>query len=124
MAKREIWGQSMACDEGLVERIRQAVAGRHGYGEKRMFGGVCFTLNGNMVCGVAGSDLMLRIGPAAYLPALREPHVREMDFTGRPMKGYVFVGEGGITEDEQLGKWVDLAEAFVSGLPGKVKPAR
>lgn len=115
------WVTPMACDEGLVERIRQAVMGRHGYGEKRMFGGVCFTLNGNMACGVAGSELMARIGPAAYLRALAEPHVREMDFTGRPMKGYVFIGVDGIAEDPDLARWIDLAEAFVSTLPDKSK---
>jgi hypothetical protein len=114
----------MACDEGLVERIRHAVIGHHGYGERRMFGGVCFTLNGNMACGVVGSELMARVGPVAYLRALNEPHVREMDFTGRPMKGYVFIGVGGIAEDSDLTRWIDLAEAFVSTLPGKSKHSK
>jgi hypothetical protein len=109
----------MACDEGLVERIRDVLSGARGMGEIRMFGGVCFTLNGNMMCGVVKDDLMCRIGEAAYEPALKRKHVREMDFTKRPMKGYVFVAGAGLAEDEDLRYWVDACRAFVGDMPMK-----
>lgn len=110
----------MACDEGLVERIRDAFQNLAGIGEKRMFGGVCFTLKGNMVLGVVKDELMVRLGEAAYADALRQPHVREMDFTGRPMKGYVFVSSAGMSEDTDLQYWVTLACAYVSTLAPKM----
>ena len=97
----------MACDEGLVDRIRDVLRGARGIGEIRMFGGVCFTLNGNMLCGVVKDDLMCRIGEAAYEPALKRTHVREMDFAKRPMMGYVFVASAGLAEDEDLRGWVE-----------------
>jgi TfoX/Sxy family transcriptional regulator of competence genes len=115
----------MACDEGLVERIRDVLRGSHGVSEIRMFGGVCFTLNGNMMCGVVKDDLMCRIGQAAYEPALKRQHVREMDFAKRPMKGYIFVASAGLAEDEDLRGWVDACHAFVGDMPmkePKVKP--
>ena len=109
----------MACDEGLVERIRTELQGAHGVGEKRMFGGVCFTLNGNMVCGVVKDELMARIGEAAYAQALRRRHVRPMDFTGKAMKGYVFVESAGLAEDSELKLWIEASKAFVGTLPVK-----
>ena len=109
----------MACDEGLVERIRDAFQNLAGIGEKRMFGGVCFTLKGNMVLGVVKDELMVRLGEAAYADALRQPHVRPMDFTGRPMKGYVFVASAGLAEDADLHRWATLGRAFVGALPPK-----
>ena len=109
----------MACDEGLVERIRSELQDVMGIDEKRMFGGVCFTLSGNMVLGVVKDELMVRLGEAAYAEALRQPHVREMDFTGRPMKGYVFVASAGLAEDADLRRWTALGCAFVGKLPPK-----
>lgn len=109
----------MACDEGLVDRIRDALRGARGVGEIRMFGGVCFTLNGNMMCGVVKDDLMCRIGEAAYEPALKRAHVREMDFAKRPMRGYVFVASEGLAEDEDLRSWVEACRTFVGNMPIK-----
>ncbi len=109
----------MACDEGLVERIRAELQDVRGSGEKRMFGGVCFTLNGNMLCGVVKDVLMARIGLQAYADALREKHVKPMDFTGKPMKGYVYVESAGLAEDEDLRKWLEACRAFVSNMPIK-----
>ena len=114
----------MACDERLVERVRAAFERRRGAGERRMFGGVCFTLNGNMVCGVVASDLMVRVGPDAYQEALEQPHAREMDFTGRAMKGYVFVGARGTTSEASLKHWIDSGVAYVKGLPAKTRRAK
>ena len=81
----------MPCDEVLADRLRKLMKRKKGYGERNMFGGVCFTINGNMCCGVTNTgDLMLRLGTEAE-KALTEPHTRPMDFTGRPMKGMIFL---------------------------------
>jgi TfoX/Sxy family transcriptional regulator of competence genes len=109
----------MTCDEGLVERIRAELEHTHGGGEKRMFGGVCFTLNGNMLCGVVKDQLMCRIGESAYEAALKRQYVKVMDFTGKPMKGYVFVTSAGLAEDEGLRHWIGLCKSFVATLPVK-----
>jgi TfoX/Sxy family transcriptional regulator of competence genes len=113
----------MSYDEKLVERIRAAVEGRPAIGEKKMFGGICFLHAGAMFCGVAGDDLMVRVGPDAYEQALTAPHARLMDFTGRPMKGYVFVGPAGTRTAAQVRAWVERALAFVTTLPAK-KPSK
>lgn len=114
----------MACDEGLVDRVRDALRGARGTGEIRMFGGVCFTLNGNMLCGIVKDELMCRIGEGAYGVALRRQHVREMDFAKRPMKGYVFVASAGLAEDEDLRSWVEACRAFVGNMPMKMPKAK
>ena len=85
----------MAYDEELAERIRAALADRTDVIERKMFGGLTFMLRGNMCCGVEKTNLMVRVGPERYDEALAQPHARLMDFTGRPMKGMVFVGRRG-----------------------------
>jgi TfoX/Sxy family transcriptional regulator of competence genes len=109
----------MAFDEGLAERIRDALIDVRGVGERRMFGGLAFMLRGNMFVGVVESTLMARVGPDGYAAALRRPHAREMDFTGRPMKGYVYVDEAGTAEDEALAAWVAMCRDYALTLPGK-----
>lgn len=109
----------MPCDEQLVERVRAVLKPTRGTAERRMFGGVCFTLNGNMACGVVSTDLMVRVGPDKYADALKQPHVREMDFTGRAMKGYVFISTPGIESDSSLKYWTKVAVAYVEALPPK-----
>jgi len=84
-----------------------------------MFGGLCFLLGGNMCCGIVGEELMLRVGPEAYAAALARDHAREMDFTGRALKGMVYVGADGVAEDEALRAWVDMGAAFAGSLPPK-----
>src|SRR5436190_2889990 len=107
----------MAFDETLAERIRQRVARRKGIEEKRMFGGVGFLLNGNMLVGVWKDSLIVRLGPDNYDDALLEPHVREFDITGRPMKGWVLVEPEGVEDDDQLKGWIERALKFVKTLP-------
>ena len=85
----------MAYDEGLAERIRGLIAGDPRMEERKMFGGLAFLCNGNMACGIVGDELMVRVGPDAWADALTQPHAREMDFTGRSMKGMVYVGIDG-----------------------------
>jgi TfoX/Sxy family transcriptional regulator of competence genes len=109
----------MAYDEQLAERIRGVLGDDPGIGERKMFGGVAFLLDGNMFVGVTNDDLMVRVGPDAWTESLAQPHAREMDFTGRSMKGYVFVAAEGTAEDDDLAAWVDRALAFVGSLPPK-----
>jgi|SRR5437870_8830383 len=118
----------MAYDETLADRIRLAVGLRADVTEKKMFGGLAFLLDGRMICGIVKNDLMVRIGPERYEAALAEAHVRPMDFTGRPMSGYVFVGPGGTRTEKAIKRWVDRGAAFVATLDGgatkKPKKAR
>jgi TfoX/Sxy family transcriptional regulator of competence genes len=109
----------MAFDPGLAQRVRDMLADRKGVTERRMFGGLAFMLHGNMFIGVLGNELMVRVGPARHREALALQHVRPMDFTGRPMKGYVFAGEPGLSDDEQLERWISWSAGFVSTLPRK-----
>lgn len=112
----------MAFDEFLGGRVRTALAGRDDVAEKRMFGGLAFMVAGNMCMGIIGEDLMVRVGPETYPDALSQPHVRPMDFTGRPMNGYVYVSPEGVESDAMLTAWVDRAVAYATLLP--TKPAR
>jgi len=109
----------MAYDDGLAQRIRDVLAEQPGITERKMFGGIAFMLNGNMACGPVNDELMVRVGPAAYADALAQPHAREMDFTGRPMKGMVFVAVEGIADDAALATWVARGVAFAGSLPAK-----
>ncbi len=109
----------MAYDPTLATRVRELVAGRKGVSEKAMFGGLAFLLDGKMFCGVLGNELLARIGPDAHDSAMEKPHVRIMDFTGRPMRGYVFVGPEAITTATPLERWVRECEVHVATLPEK-----
>ncbi len=109
----------MPCDERLVERIRKLVAHRRGVTEKKMFGGVCFMVNGNMACGVAKEDLVLRLGEDGSADALQQKHARPMDFTGKPMKSMVYVAPAGIRTEASLRRWVERGIGFARTLPAK-----
>ena len=109
----------MAFDESLAARIRDSLARRKGVQEKKMFGGVGFLLNGNMLVGVWKDSLIVRLGPDEGEVALREPHVKEFDITGRPMKGWVLVEAEGVEGDDQLSGWIQRAVKFVGALPAK-----
>jgi TfoX/Sxy family transcriptional regulator of competence genes len=102
----------MAFDEKLNDRIREALSDVPKVEEKRMFGGICYMVNGKMCVGVAGDEMMCRIDPAIYEEALERPGCREMDFTGRPMKGYVFVSNEGMKTKKQLEYWINLCLEF------------
>jgi len=109
----------MPFDEGLAERIREVLRSARGISEKRMFGGLAFLSGGYMFVGISGDALMARVGPANYTRALSRPHAREMDFTGTPMKGYVFVDPPGFAADADLAQWVHECRTFVHSLPPK-----
>jgi hypothetical protein len=109
----------MAFDESLAARIRDTLARKRGIEEKKMFGGVGFLLNGNLLVGVWKDSLIVRLGPEEGDEALKEPHVKVFDITGRPMKGWVLVEPEGVEDDEQLSGWIQRAVRFVGRLPGK-----
>lgn len=109
----------MAYNENLAGRIRRVLAKRQSLTEKKMFGGITFLLRGNMCCGVANDDLVLRLGPVQSEPALKTPHARQCDFTGRPLKGMVMVAPNGYRTSGALCKWVEQAANFALSLPAK-----
>jgi TfoX/Sxy family transcriptional regulator of competence genes len=108
----------MAYSEELADRVREVLAERRTR-EQKMFGGLCFMVDGNMCAGVLGDDLMLRLGEDRADAALDEPHTRPMDFTGRPMKNMVFIEARGTESDADLERWVGRALEFVGTLPPK-----
>lgn len=109
----------MAYDEGVAERLRELFAGRDDVAEMKMFGGIAFMVSGNMCCGVIGDRLMARVGPIQYEEALAKPYAREMDFSGKPMKGFLFIEPEGFASDADLKEWVRLCEHFGGRLPTK-----
>ena len=106
----------MAFDETLAARIRDALARKKNIEEKKMFGGIGFLLNGNMLVGVWKDSLIVRLGPDGYEDALLEPHVKEFDITGKAMKGWVMVEPEGVEIDDQLKDWIQRATKFVGKL--------
>lgn len=109
----------MAYDEGIAQRLREVYEPLAAVVEKKMFGGIAFMVEGHMSCGVVGETLMVRVGPEQYASALAQPHAREMDFTGKPLKGFVYVDPAGYESDEDLLRWVRTSLAFVHSLPPK-----
>lgn len=109
----------MPYSESLAERARNLLSDRRGITEKKMFGGVGFLLRGNMCVGIWKTSLIARLGPLQATAALKQPHVREFDITGRPMKGWVMVEADGVETDDQLSSWIGQAVGFVQGLPTK-----
>jgi TfoX/Sxy family transcriptional regulator of competence genes len=109
----------MAYDEELAARIRRVFASRDDVEEHRMFGGIAFMVNGHMACGILKDELMVRVGPEAHDEALTKPHVRKLDFTKRPMRGFVIVARDGISSPRSLGAWIRRGLDFVETLPPK-----
>ncbi|MEM1047489.1 MAG: TfoX/Sxy family protein [Pseudomonadota bacterium] len=87
---------------------------------KRMFGGLCYFLNGNMLCGVDANRYMFRVGKDQEAEALTRPGASPMDITGRPLGGFVFVDPAACEDTERLVEWVAFATAFVAELPPKI----
>jgi hypothetical protein len=109
----------MAYDNATAERVRRILAGRPGVVEKRMVGGLSFNVNGVMCCGVTGMALMVRVGHAARDEAIAEPHVRPMEFAGRPLAGFICVDPEGSRTESALKTWVQRGVDFASTLPTK-----
>jgi TfoX/Sxy family transcriptional regulator of competence genes len=109
----------MGYDESVADRVRKALAGVDGVSEKKMFGGIAFMVRGNMCCGVIRDKLMVRVGPEAYGSMLEKPHVHEMDFTGRPLTGFLYVEAQGFGSSKELKYWVRMATGYALSLPAK-----
>ena len=114
----------MAFDEGLARRIREQLQDRADVEEKKMFGGLCFMVSSHMCCGIVGDTLMARVGPDNYERCLARTHANEMDFTGKPMKGMVYVSPEGVAADADLATWVKFCVDFVESLPVKKPKSR
>jgi TfoX/Sxy family transcriptional regulator of competence genes len=112
----------MAYDEGLAERIRGVLDERRDVTEKRMFGGVAFMVGGRMCVGIVKDELMVRVGAQRHDDLVRRPHARPMDFTGKPMRGFLFVAPRGFESDTDLERWVGQGIEHALSLPDK--PAR
>lgn len=109
----------MAFSENLANRIRQVLHDDRTVTEKKMFGGLAFLVNGNMCCGIVGDELMVRVGPEAYHSALEHQHASEMNFTGKALKGFIYVSPEGVAADNDLAEWVRRGASFALTLPAK-----
>ena len=109
----------MAYGEALADRIGVILKDQPNVVGKKMFGGIAFMVNGNMCCGVVKDTLMLRVGAENYESLLSLPNAREMDFTGKSMKGMIYVDPEGLTSEEELKIWVKRGLEFVLSLPAK-----
>lgn len=109
----------MAYSEELAQRIRDEIGDHPALAEMRMFGGIALMIQGNMSVGVAGDELMVRVGKENDEAALAEPHVRPFDMSGRPMAGWVLVGAEGTAADADLSLWIDTGVTYAENLPPK-----
>lgn len=109
----------MAYDEGLAQRIREQLGTRPDMTEKKMFGGLCFMIAGHMAFGIIKDELMARVGPDQYHESLSDKHAKEMDFTGKAMKGMIYVTPEGLRDDQDLKVWLDTCLTFIRSLPPK-----
>ena len=109
----------MPYSEKLAARVRGVLPDGSRVAERKMFGGLAFLLGGHMGCGILDERLMVRVARDRYDEALGEPHVHVMDFTGRPMRGFVYVDAEGIATDADLSRWVTRGMSVASALPPK-----
>ena len=109
----------MPYDEGIAEVVRQQLQDKVGYSEKKMFGGLCFLINGNMAGGIVDNRVMVRIGKDAYEDALLQEYVTEMDFNGRPMRGMIYIDEEGSQKEKIINEWIAMGYEFANSLPPK-----
>lgn len=109
----------MTNDEPLSERIRPILSRRSGVSERKMFGGTCFMLNGNMCVGTWKDSLIVRLDKNNHEETLTEPHTKPADMNGRIMKGWALVEPAGIASDKSLAMWVDRAAKYAGSLPAK-----
>lgn len=109
----------MPYDQVTAARIEKILSSWRHVDSRRMFGGICYLLRGNMFCGVYKDLLILRLGEKGAHEALRSPHARSMDITGRPMKGWVMVEGRGFDNEDTLSAWLEEARDFAESLPPK-----
>lgn len=123
MAVNHSESRGMAYDTKLSARIEKHLSKLKSLEQKRMFGGLCFLYRGNMLCGVTGNKLMLRVGPEQYERTLKLKHASKMEFTGKALKGFVFVSPSGVKNKRGLAKWLKLATHYCKSLPAKTAKA-
>ena len=109
----------MAYDKDLARRVQNCLNGLVDFTEKKMFGGVCFLIRGNMACGILKRDLIVRVGAQHYDAALERPNTRKFDFSGRPLRGWVLVSFENHLSDRELSDWVEEGVNFTKSLPPK-----
>lgn len=109
----------MTFSERTALQIRHAIGDTPGFSERPMYSGIAFMVQGNLCCGVLEDNLVVRVAPDTYDDALREPHTRPMDFTGRPLPGFVFVDRAGFSTDAALQQWIERGLRFARTLPPK-----
>ena len=112
---------NMAYDAVLAQRIAVLLKRKKQLVQKQMFGGLCFLVNGKMCCGIIGNKLVARVGPERYESALTQPYVKSMDFTGRPLKGFLYVLPRGVQDPAALKVWIDRSFQYAESLPSKRK---
>ena len=115
--------QTGPASDPMAARLRDAL-GRRAFTERKMFGGTCFMIEGNMLVGTSKRGLLVRVGKDAHAAAAARPHARPMEMGGRSMEGYLHVGPEGTASEAELAFWLDLALACVQTLPPKDKPAK
>jgi TfoX/Sxy family transcriptional regulator of competence genes len=111
----------MAYDEALAARVRDWLSDAPGVTERKMFGGICFMVNGNMCAGVTKDRLMARVGIPSYQEALKRPGAFEVEMSGRPMNGIVFLNSQDVASEATLASWLEPCLAFATSLKPKVK---
>lgn len=111
----------MPFDEGMAKRLREIFEGRDDVVEKKMFGGIAFMHENIMCCGIVTDTLMARVGPDNYQSTLARPHAREMDFTGKALKGFVYVGPAGFADDVNRRRWAELLREIYVVPAGQIR---
>lgn len=111
----------MPYDENLAERISKILKGKRGLVQKKMFGGIAYMLKDKMFVGIAKNELMVRVLDEKYDEYLKKPNVRLMDFTGRPLRGFLYIDPPGFKTDKQLAKWIDVGIEYAMKSPQKKK---
>lgn len=117
----------MAYNEKLADRLRDKLMAVKKLEEKKMMGGLCFLYKTKMCCGIVKDDLMVRVIEKNYENVLSHPHARPMDFTGRPLKGFIFVAPDGFKKEKDLSFWLTMGIEYVDTLPPekfKKKPVK
>ena len=109
----------MPYNNEIDTRVEEIIFSWQNRNKKKMFGGICHLLNGNMFCGVYKDFLILRLGEPQAQTALKQKGVREFDITGRPMKGWVMLEQSAIGNENELRIWLEKAKDFVNSLPAK-----
>jgi TfoX/Sxy family transcriptional regulator of competence genes len=109
----------MAYDQKLEGRIRDLLGPREDLEARKMFGGLCFLVNGNMACGVLNADFIAKVDPERHDALLKKPGARPFDFSGRPMRGILYVGPEGVKTSKDLRFWVETSLAHALSKPPK-----